>query len=133
MGVACNPWETINDKVSTLPFQEEFGPFRLAVDRVFSMKGFGTVLTGSSLSGRISVGDELEFYPAKVVAKIRAIPVHGKDVDLVEAGHRTAINLQGIDKEMVNRGDIAATPGCMVNSTLLDVDFQYLKSIYSQL
>jgi selenocysteine-specific elongation factor len=125
--------ETINDKVSTLPFQEEFGPFRLAVDRVFSMKGFGTVLTGSSLSGRISVGDELEFYPAQVVAKIRGIQVHGKDVDLVEAGHRTAINLQGIDKEMVNRGDIAATPGCMVNSTLLDVDFQYLKSISKKL
>ncbi len=125
--------ETINEKVSTLPFQEEFGPFRLAVDRVFSMKGFGTVLTGSSLSGRISVGDELEFYPAQVVAKIRGIQVHGKDVDLVEAGHRTAINLQGIDKEMVNRGDIAATPGCMVNSTLLDVDFQYLKSISKKL
>jgi selenocysteine-specific elongation factor len=118
----------IDEKISILPFQEEFGPFRLAVDRVFSMKGFGTVVTGSSLSGRISVGDELEFYPAQVKAKIRGIQVHGMDVDLVEAGHRTAINLQGIDKELVNRGDIAATPGCMVNSTLLDVDFHYLKS-----
>lgn len=120
--------QTIDKKISNLSFQEEFGPFRLAVDRVFSMKGFGTVITGSSLSGRISVGEELEFYPAQVNAKIRGIQVHGSDVDLVEAGHRTAINLQGIDKEMVNRGDIAATPGSMVNSTLLDVDFQYLKS-----
>lgn len=120
--------KAIDDKISTLTFHEEFGPFRLAVDRVFSMKGFGTVITGSSLSGRISVGDELEFYPAQVKAKIRGIQVHGKDVELVEAGHRTAINLQGIDKELVNRGDIAATPGSMVNSTLLDVDFHYLKS-----
>lgn len=120
--------KAIDDKISSLPFREEFGPFRLAVDRVFSMKGFGTVLTGSSLSGRTSVGDELEFYPAGVIAKIRGIQVHGKDVDLVEAGHRTAINLQGIDKEIINRGDIAATPGSMVNSTLLDADFQYLQS-----
>lgn len=120
--------KAIDDKISGLTFHEEFGPFRLAVDRVFSMKGFGTVITGSSLSGRISVGDELEFYPALVKAKIRGIQVHGKDVELVEAGHRTAINLQGIDKEVVNRGDIAATPGSMVNSTLLDVDFHYLKS-----
>lgn len=120
--------QAIDARISALPFQEEFGPFRLAVDRVFSMKGFGTVITGSSLSGRITVGDELEFYPARIRAKIRGIQVHGNDVELVEAGHRTAINLQGIDKEMVNRGDIAATPGCMVNSTLLDVDFHYLGS-----
>lgn len=118
----------IDEKIATLPFQEEFGPFRLAVDRVFSMKGFGTVITGSSLSGRVSVGGELEFYPALIKAKVRGIQVHGKDVELVEAGHRTAINLQGVEKEMVNRGDIAATPGCMTNSTLLDVEFHYLKS-----
>ncbi len=123
-----NVRKTIDEKISKLTFQEEFGPFRLAVDRVFSMKGFGTVITGSSLSGRICVGDELEFYPAQVRAKIRGIQVHGNDVELVEAGHRTAINLQGIDKEMVNRGDIAATTGSMVNSTLLDVEFHYLKS-----
>ena len=120
--------QTIDAKISALAFQEEFGPFRLAVDRVFSMKGFGTVITGSSLSGRISIGDELEFYPALVRAKVRGIQVHGSDVELVEAGHRTAINLQGIDKEMVNRGDIAASPGSMTNSTLLDVEFHYLQS-----
>jgi len=120
--------KTIDAKVAALSFQEEFGPFRLAVDRVFSMKGFGTVITGSSLSGRISLGDELEFYPTLIKAKIRGIQVHGKDVELVEAGHRTAINLQGVDREMINRGDIAAAPGSMVNSTLLDVEFHYLQS-----
>ncbi|HER63302.1 MAG TPA: selenocysteine-specific translation elongation factor, partial [Desulfobacteraceae bacterium] len=120
--------KTIDDRISGIAFQEEFGPFRLAVDRVFSMKGFGTVITGSSLSGRIGVGEEVEFYPAEVKAKIRGIQVHGKDVNLVEAGHRTAINLQGIEKERINRGDIAATPGSLVNSTLLDVDFLYLAS-----
>ncbi len=118
----------LNKKISTLSFHEEFGPFRLAVDRVFSMKGFGTVITGSSLSGRISVGDDVEFYPSETVAKIRGIQVHSDNVEMVEAGHRTAINLQGIEKDEISRGDIAATPGSLVNSTLLDADFHYLAS-----
>ena len=118
--------QVLDAKVRAINFQEEFGPFRLAVDRVFSMKGFGTVITGTSLSGRISVGEELMFYPAKVSAKIRGIQVHGKDRDVVEAGHRTAINLQGIEKEEINRGDLAATPGTMIPSTLLDADLHYL-------
>ncbi|MCW5212867.1 selenocysteine-specific translation elongation factor [Desulfobulbus sp. TB] len=118
--------EVLDTKVRVLKFQEEFGPFRLAVDRVFSMKGFGTVITGSSLSGRIAVGDELMFYPDGITAKIRGIQVHGKEQNIVEAGHRTAINLQGIEKEQINRGDLAATPGTMQPSTLLDADFHYL-------
>ncbi len=118
--------EILDKKVRTMNFQEEFGPFRLAVDRVFSMKGFGTVITGSSLSGRVSVGDDLMFYSGGLTAKIRGIQVHGKEQEIVEAGHRTAINLQGIEKEQINRGDLAATPGTMQPSTLLDADFHFL-------
>ncbi|CAK8720305.1 selenocysteine-specific translation elongation factor [Candidatus Electrothrix aarhusensis] len=116
----------LDEKVRKINFQEEFGPFRLAVDRVFSMKGFGTVITGSSLSGRIAVGEDLMFYPGGLTAKIRGIQVHGKEQEVVEAGHRTAINLQGIEKEQINRGDLAATPGTMQSSTLLDADFHFL-------
>ncbi len=79
------------------------------------MKGFGTVITGSSLSGRSSVGDEVEFYPTNTKAKIRGIQVHSHDIDMVEAGHRTAINFQGIEKDEISRGDIAATPDSLVN------------------
>ena len=118
--------EILDTKVKAINFQEEFGPFRLAVDRVFTMKGFGTVITGTSLSGRISLGDDLMFYPGKLLAKIRGIQVHGLERDVVEAGHRTAINLQGIEKEEIKRGDLAATPGSMVPSTLLDADLHYL-------
>ncbi len=118
----------LNEKVKALNFQEEFGPFRLAVDRVFSMKGFGTVITGTSLSGRIGLGEDLMFYPGKLLAKIRGIQVHGTDRDIVEAGHRTAINLQGIEKEEIRRGDLAATPGSMAPSTLLDADLHYLST-----
>ncbi len=120
--------ETLNAKVAALDFHEEFGPFRLAVDRVFSMKGFGAVVTGTSLSGRIKVGDEIMLYPGKKTARIRGIQVHGDSVDLVEAGHRTAINLQGIEKGDIFRGDVAATPGCLTPSSILDADFHYLDS-----
>lgn len=116
----------IDEKVRAINFQEEFGPFRLAVDRVFSMKGFGTVITGTSFSGRIAVGEDIMFYPGGLNAKIRGIQVHGKDQSVVEAGHRTAINLQGIEKEQINRGDMAAAPGSMLASTLLDADLHYL-------
>ncbi len=119
--------QELDKKVGHIHFQEEFGPFRLAVDRVFSMKGFGTVITGTSLSGRISVGDELMFYPEEVTAKIRGIQVHGNDIDVIEAGHRTAINLQGIEKEEINRGDMAATPGSMTPSIRLDCRLHYLE------
>ncbi len=119
--------QELDRMVGHIDFQEEFGPFRLAVDRVFSMKGFGTVITGTSLSGRISVGDELMFYPKEVKAKIRGIQVHGNDVEFIEAGHRTAINLQGLEKEEINRGDMAATPGSMTPSIRLDCRLHYLE------
>ncbi len=118
----------LDERVAAMDFHEEFGPFRLAVDRVFSMKGFGTVITGTSFSGRVSVGEEITFYPGGLTARIRGIQVHGRDVDMVEAGHRTAINLQGIEKEQINRGDMAASPGSMVATTLLDASFLYLQS-----
>jgi selenocysteine-specific elongation factor len=123
----------LDAKVAAIDFHEEFGPFRLAVDRVFSMKGFGTVITGTSLSGRIETGADLMFYPGGLTAKIRGIQVHGQDVGLVEAGHRTAINLQGIEKEQINRGDMAASPGSMTASTLLDAEFHCLRSARKEL
>ncbi len=123
----------LDTKVAAIDFHEEFGPFRLAVDRVFSMKGFGTVITGTSLSGRIESGAELMFYPGGLTAKIRGIQVHGKDVDIIEAGHRTAINLQGIEKDQINRGDMAATPGSLIASTLLDAELHYLSSAHKEL
>lgn len=123
----------LDAKVRAIDFHEEYGPFRMAVDRVFSMKGFGTVITGTSLSGRIETGADVMFYPGGLTAKIRGIQVHGRDVDLVEAGHRTAINLQGIEKEQINRGDVAATPGSLIASTLLDADFQHLKTARREL
>ena len=112
--------------VSAQQFQDVYGPFRLPVDRIFAMKGFGSVITGTSMSGRVGIGDELCFYPTDMVAKVRGIQVHSSDVETVEAGHRTAINLQGVDTAAVSRGMVAATPGCLLPGYMLDCDFLYL-------
>lgn len=114
--------------VASWEFTEAFGPFRLSIDRIFNMKGFGSVITGTSISGRIGVGDDIMVYPGLKQGKIRGIQVHSKSVDMVEAGNRTAINLQGLEKELVNRGDVLASPGCLRPSYILDAEFLYLST-----
>jgi len=115
----------IDELVKSASLPEAHGPFRLPVDRVFSMKGFGAVVTGTSISGRIRVGDEVVIYPKEISGKIRGIQVHANSVAEVEAGRRTAINIQGLDKELISRGDVVATPGCLQPSYVLDGDFLY--------
>ncbi|MDA8164300.1 MAG: selenocysteine-specific translation elongation factor [Desulfobacteraceae bacterium] len=105
---------------------EAYGPFRLPVDRVFAMKGFGAVVTGTSMSGRIGVGEEVVVYPKGIAARIRGIQVHGGERKEVEAGNRTAINLQGVEKEAIGRGDVLASPDSLRPSYVLDADFLYL-------
>ncbi len=107
-------------------FSEAFGPFRLSVDRIFAMKGFGAVITGTGISGRIKAGEELRLYPSPQVAKIRGIQVHSQSVDEVEAGHRTAINLQGVETADIHRGMVAAPPEALMPGYMLDASFQYL-------
>ena len=114
--------------VAAQQFKEIYGPFRLPVDRIFAMKGFGSVITGTSMSGRVAIGDELCFYPKDMVAKVRGIQVHSADVETVEAGHRTAINLQGVDTAAVSRGMVAATPGSLYPVYMLDCEFFYIVS-----
>ncbi|MFP4474880.1 MAG: selenocysteine-specific translation elongation factor [Desulfatibacillaceae bacterium] len=97
------------------------GVFRLPTDRVFTMRGFGTVITGTVVSGRISVGEPVEIYPTTIRSKVRGLQVHGESVGDAEAGMRTAINFQGVDKAQVERGDVVARPGTLVPSYMVDV------------
>jgi len=120
--------EILDQLVRESEFSEAHGPFRMPVDRVFTMKGFGAVVTGTSISGRIRVGDEATVYPGKLTARVRGIQIHSAGVEEVEAGHRTAINLQGVEKEMIQRGNVLATPGCLQPSYLLDGDFLYISA-----
>jgi selenocysteine-specific elongation factor len=118
--------DLLDSFVAAQQFREVHGPFRLPVDRIFAIKGFGSVITGTSMSGRVSIGEELCFYPRDMVAKVRGIQVHSSDVETVEAGHRTAINLQGVDTASVSRGMVAATPGSLLPGYMLDCEFLYL-------
>ena len=120
--------QTLDRLVAAADFSEAHGPFRLPVDRIFTMKGFGAVVTGTSMSGRISLGEDVLFYPREVPGKIRGIQVHGRDQNEVEAGYRSAINVQGVDKEDIQRGDVLATPGCLEPAFVFDAEFLYLSS-----
>ncbi len=100
--------------------------FRLPVDRVFTMKGFGTVITGSLVSGKIRVGETVTIYPSGIQSKVRGIQVHNQPVDEATAGVRTAINFQGLDRAAINRGDVLALANTLKPSYMVDVDLEYL-------
>ena len=119
---------TLEDICSQLPERKYSSIFRLPVDRVFSMKGFGTVITGTLISGQVNVGDNIMVYPKKITSKVRGIQVHSNSVDNTIAGTRTAINFQGLDKESVVRGDVLSSPDTLIESYMVDADFLYLKS-----
>ncbi len=114
--------------VSQVESRQPAGPYRLPVDRVFIKKGFGTVVTGTSLSGTIRVGDEAMVYPRGISTRIRTIQIHGEDKNEAKPGLRTALNLQGVDKDGLSRGDVVATPGSLHASYLLDLKLKYLSS-----
>ena len=92
-------------------------PFRLLIDRSFQIKGFGTVVTGTVLSGTLDKGDEVEIYPARRKVKVRGIQIHTHDTSRVETGYRAAVNLPGISKDEIKRGDVLALPDSMVPVT----------------
>ena len=101
---------------------------RLPIDRAFSIKGFGTVVTGTLIAGEMAVGDELEIMPAGVKARVRNVQVHGQDTERALAGQRTAINLQGLDLEQVERGSVLAPAGRLRASSIIDATLELLPS-----
>ena len=99
---------------------------RLPIDRVFTLSGFGTIITGTLISGTISRDDVLEMYPIGKECKIRNIQVHGRDQDRCFAGQRVAINLSNIKKKEIRRGCVIAPKNNMKNTDLLDVKLTVL-------
>src|SRR5207248_4117367 len=89
-------------------------------DRVFTIKGFGTVVTGTVAAGRLEVDERLEVYPRDVQAKVRGIQTHGQPVAQAVAGQRAAVNLQGLERAALERGDVLAPPGLLQPTTVLD-------------
>lgn len=102
------------------------GLFRLPIDRSFSIRGFGTVVTGTIIAGEISVGEEVEILPSGSRGKVRGIQVHKEKVDRAFAGQRAALNLLGVEKESVKRGDVVTQQGAFRTTQLLDVQLEML-------
>ncbi|MGN0664301.1 MAG: selenocysteine-specific translation elongation factor [Negativibacillus sp.] len=103
-------------------------PFRIPVDRVFSIEGFGTVITGTLIEGQMSVGDPVTIYPKGLQTKIRNLQVHSHDVTTAYAGQRVAVNLAGLKKTDLEKGDVVAQSDSMHTTMMLDVKLSILKN-----
>lgn len=112
--------EMMTKDISTIP--------RLPIDRAFTLSGFGTIITGTLVSGTITKDDLLEMYPIGKECKIRSIQVHGQDRKECYAGQRVAINLSNVKKREIKRGCVLAPPNSMKNTDLLDVRLNVLES-----
>ncbi|KNF09425.1 selenocysteine-specific elongation factor SelB [Gottschalkia purinilytica] len=100
---------------------------RLPVDRVFTISGFGTVVTGTLISGKLTIGDEIQIFPGNNTGRIRSIQVHGKDSDFGYGGQRVAVNLAGLKKTDIKRGDIIAPIDSMEPTMMLDVKLKLIE------
>ena len=103
------------------------GIFRLPVDRVFSLKGLGTIVTGTCISGSLKLGDEVEIYPLSKRTKVKGMQAYHEDTDEIIAGQRVALNLQGIEKDEIRRGVIIGKPKTLVFTHRIDASLKYLK------
>jgi selenocysteine-specific elongation factor len=102
---------------------------RLPIDRVFTISGFGTVVTGTLLAGKFSLGDEVEIYPSGLKSRIRSIQVHDQDAKEAFGGQRVAMNLANVKKDDIQRGNVVAPINAMVSTMMLDVKVKLLKSL----
>ena len=104
------------------------GLFRMPIDRVFTLKGFGTVVTGTALSGTITLDSPVKIMPAKITTKVRGIQTHGRSTEKAYAGQRTGINLQGIDRESLKRGDVVVDSDKLLPTLTLDAELEMLNN-----
>ena len=102
-------------------------PFRIPVDRIFSVEGFGTVITGTLIEGTMKVGDPVTVYPSRIESRIRNLQVHSQDVQEAYAGQRVAVNLAGLKKTDLNKGDVIAVPDSMHTTMMTDIHLTVLK------
>jgi selenocysteine-specific elongation factor len=112
--------------VARVPAKQVEGKFRLPIDRVFTIRGFGTVVTGTLFSGSIRTEERIEIYPKGIQVKVRGLQVHNLSVPEAVAGQRTAVNLQGIEKVEIMRGDVLGHPGEFQPTFMLDAVLQLL-------
>ena len=118
--------QTLRNACQSLSPRASGGPVRLPIDRVFTMRGFGAVVTGTLFSGSVRLEDRLEVLPKRELARVRGLQAHGQTVSEAVAGQRTAVNLQGVELDDLQRGDVLATPGRFPATYMLDVTLKLL-------
>ncbi|MFQ5808648.1 MAG: selenocysteine-specific translation elongation factor, partial [Armatimonadota bacterium] len=121
--------ETIDKVYAQVPPRDISGPARLWVDRVFSVRGFGTVVTGTLSRGRLAVEDTVEVLPEQGSMRIRAIQVHGDFIEAVTAARRVALNLSRTEGAAITRGSLIAAPGSMQPTSMLDARLRLLPTV----
>lgn len=117
----------IDKETEEVPARDTTEDFRLPVDRVFSISGFGTVVTGTLISGTIREGDSCEAYPGGLKTKVRGLQVHDNPVDMAECGQRVAMNLANVKTDQIKRGDVISKPGSLQPSMMIDCRLSFLK------
>jgi len=121
--------QTIQSTLQRLPQRSNAHHPRLPIDRVFSVSGFGTVVTGTLSGGTLHVGDNIELQPGGKVGRIRGLQSYKQDVETASPGSRVAVNIAGLNKEEVQRGDVLTYPGQIHPTLLVDVHFQHLSDV----
>ena len=119
--------DTIIAQASTLGCRRSGAlPFRLPIDRVFTVQGYGVVVTGTVASGSVRVGDALALSPSGAALRVRGVQTHGESTEVASAGQRTAINVKGADISAIARGDVLSAPGAMVSTQRIAVGLRML-------
>ncbi len=118
--------EALLSLAAAVDLRDPDGLLRLPLDRVFTIKGFGTVVTGTLLAGTLRPGDEVSVLPADVKAKVRSVQVHGEEQEQAVAGQRTAVNLGGVDRQAIGRGEVLVHPGTLAPSPMIDAEVSLL-------
>ena len=118
--------QALSECLSERPARPDLGRPRLPVDRVFTISGFGTVVTGTLSDGRLQLGDEVEILPLGVRGRVRGLQTHKRKEEVAVPGSRTAVNISGVPVEQVRRGDVVAHPGVYKPTRRLDVFFRHL-------
>ena len=119
----------IEDLLSDLPLRPDYDQPRLPIDRIFTISGFGTVVTGTLLGGKLRVGDEVELQPSGLRGRIRGLQSYMQSVEVVYPGSRVAVNVSGVEKRAVLRGNLLSYPDQVQPTRLVDVHFRHLADI----
>jgi selenocysteine-specific elongation factor len=119
-------YNVLNDMILKTPPREVAGVFRMPIQRIFSKKGFGTVITGVPMSGKLTAGETIEILPGNKKCRVKSMQAYGHPVEEAKAGHSSALNISDIPHEELHRGDVAATPGFFEASNFIEARFKFI-------